>query len=116
MVVDPYADGTILTMIAKTSSEQLQLKILGRRFPADFTTECSKFREQHEGMSLDCRVSADFHDRFIILDELECFFVGASIKDAGKKAFFVAKFEDEQNREALKKQFEVSWASASPWP
>lgn len=33
-------------------------------------------------------------DRFLILDGTEGYLVGASLKDAGKKSFAVAKLED----------------------
>lgn len=35
-----------------------------------------------------------FHDRFLILDDTECYLIGASLKDAGKKSFGLAKIED----------------------
>ena len=35
-----------------------------------------------------------FHDRFLILDETEVYLVGASLKDAGKRAFAVTRIED----------------------
>ena len=36
-----------------------------------------------------------FHDRFLIIDKEECYFLGASINCAGKKAFAVNKAEKE---------------------
>lgn len=38
--------------------------------------------------------TAAFHDRFLIMDDAEGYFVGASIKDAGKRAFAIAHIED----------------------
>lgn len=35
-----------------------------------------------------------FHDRFLIIDELEAYHIGASIKDAGKKCFGINLIED----------------------
>lgn len=35
-----------------------------------------------------------FHDRFLILGDTECYLIGASLKDAGKKSFGLAKIED----------------------
>ena len=37
-----------------------------------------------------------FHDRFLILDSVEGYYVGASIKDAGKKSFAIARIEDRE--------------------
>ena len=36
-----------------------------------------------------------FHDRYLILDRRKGYFVGASLKDAGKKSFAVSRIEDE---------------------
>jgi len=35
-----------------------------------------------------------FHDRFIIIDEIEMYHLGASIKDVGDKVFGINKIED----------------------
>ena len=35
------------------------------------------------------------HDRFLILDNRELYHIGASVKDAGKKAFEISLNEDE---------------------
>ena len=34
-----------------------------------------------------------FHDRFLIIDGLEGYHIGASLKDAGKKCFGITKIE-----------------------
>ena len=44
--------------------------------------------------ALEVRHTASFHDRFLILDSIEGYLMGASLKDAGKKSFAVAKLED----------------------
>ena len=40
------------------------------------------------------KTTTDFHDRFLIIDDKEGYFTGASIKDAGKKSFAITKIED----------------------
>ncbi len=35
-----------------------------------------------------------FHDRFLVLDATDAYHGGASIKDAGKRAFMVSRIED----------------------
>jgi hypothetical protein len=52
------------------------------------------FTEQYG--SLNIRFTDEFHDRFIILDKKEMYHIGASIKDAGKKAFEISINEDEK--------------------
>lgn len=43
---------------------------------------------------LEVKHTTAFHDRFIILDGSEGYLVGASLKDAGKKSFAIARIED----------------------
>lgn len=35
-----------------------------------------------------------FHDRFLIIDDMEAYHIGASIKDAGKKCFGINLIQD----------------------
>ena len=56
--------------------------------------EISDFRNQYGPLVV--RTTDEFHDRFMILDNRELYHIGASIKDAGKKAFEISLNEDEQ--------------------
>jgi hypothetical protein len=56
----------------------------------------------------------EFHDRFIVVDTNECYHVGASLKDAGRKAFMVSKLEDPINISALMNQQVQAWSAAQP--
>ena len=55
--------------------------------------EISDFRNQYGPLII--RTTDEFHDRFLILDNRELYHIGASIKDAGKKAFEISLNEDE---------------------
>ena len=48
-------------------------------------TDIAKFNAQYPTLSV--RVSANFHDRFLILDDKELYHIGASLKDLGRKCF-----------------------------
>ena len=45
--------------------------------------------------SLEVRQSKTFHDRFLIVDDKELYLIGASLKDAGRLTFAVAKMGGE---------------------
>ena len=47
--------------------------------------EISTFKSQYG--KLEIKFTDEFHDRFLILDNKSLYHIGASIKDAGKKAF-----------------------------
>jgi hypothetical protein len=64
--------------------------------------DISKFNAQYQGLTVKTR--KDFHDRFLIIDDLEVYHIGASIKDAGKKSFGISKIEDEVLKDNLIKK------------
>ena len=47
------------------------------------------------------KTTTDFHDRFLIIDKVEVYHIGASIKDAGKKSFGITKIEDKNLIQSL---------------
>lgn len=112
-VVDPYLDGTIFAMLATSSSPVLTIKLLTAKGPPDFALEGSKFRKQFPQFAVEARRTPDFHDRFIIADDRRCWHIGASIKDAGRKAFMMSELEDLTNCDALRQAFDRSWVTGS---
>lgn len=64
--------------------------------------ESKVFNSQYEPLTI--RFTNEFHDRFRILDEKELYHIGASIKDAGKKAFEISINEDEKLLDAILKR------------
>ncbi|MDR4507803.1 MAG: hypothetical protein MRJ65_06130 [Candidatus Brocadiaceae bacterium] len=111
-LVDPYLDSSILIALGTILISSLKIRLLTYKIPSDFPQEACKFLAQHTNFTLEARRSKEFHDRFIVLDNDECWHVGCSIKDAGSKAFMLSKMEDQQNRDALVSQLENSWSTA----
>ena len=63
--------------------------------------ECLTFQHQYSSVRVDLRLSREFHDRFLVIDGKNCYHIGASIKDAGRKAYMINQIEDGQNAKAL---------------
>jgi hypothetical protein len=113
IIVDPYIDGSIFQILTSNQQPKLSVKLLTSKLPSDFALEARKFTTQHSGISLEVKKTNEFHDRFIILDDSQCYHVGASIKDAGTKVFMISQVEDQQNVDALLQEHERSWKAAS---
>jgi hypothetical protein len=113
IVVDPYIDSSILRLVGSFVKSGMNLRLLTSRLPGDFSTETEKWRSQHGGTALEVRVTREFHDRFILLDEAHCWHVGCSIKDAGNKAFMLSQVEDAENIAAIKSQIDLTWQNAT---
>jgi hypothetical protein len=84
-VIDPYMDGSIYQLLATMSAAALTVRILTLKVPADFALERQKFVKQHPAFTVEARTAKDFHDRFILIDKVQCHLMGASIKDAGER-------------------------------
>jgi hypothetical protein len=110
-VADNFVDSTILTLLTNTSTGVV-ISVLTYNVPGDFKLECERYRQQNRH-SLEIRLrSADFHDRFIIVDGEKAYHLGASIKDAGNTASMIHLIEDPDNVQALQGTFDASWAQA----
>ena len=55
------------------------------------TKDINKFNAQYPKLSL--KKTIYFHERFLIINEKEVYFIGISIKDAGKKSFAITKIK-----------------------
>jgi hypothetical protein len=54
-----------------------------------------KYNKQYN--NLEVNEIKNFHDRFMIIDEVSVFHVGASLKDLGKKVFAFSKIDIDIN-------------------
>lgn len=111
-IIDPYIDGSIFQMLKSITATKIKVELLSYKLPPDFALEATKFKVQYSHYSLEIKETKEFHDRFIILDDSQCYHIGASIKDAGQKAFMISQIEDNDNVDSLIKQKEKSWCSA----
>ena len=60
----------------------------------------SKYQSQYN--NLDIHITDKFHDRFIIIDDMELYHCGASFKDLGKKCFTINKINSNDLLNELK--------------
>ena len=99
-------------LFKKRPPQSFNFRVLTFRLPSDFAHEAQKFLSQFNKCKMEIRKTKEFHDRFIVLDAINCWHIGCSIKDAGNKAFMISKIEDSANRDALVAQVNSTWASA----
>ena len=94
ILIDGYVDRKTLDLLSKKKAG-IPVEIHTTERNCKLTEkEISDFRNQYGPLVV--RTTDEFHDRFIILDNRELYHIGASIKDAGKKAFEISLNEDEQ--------------------
>ena len=91
ILIDNYVDVNTLNMLCKKNTG-VDVLIATAGKGSLTTKDINKFNAQYPSLSV--KSTTDFHDRFLIIDDKEGYFIGASIKDAGKKSFAITKIED----------------------
>jgi hypothetical protein len=114
-IVDAYISGGFLLTLRGLAPRNLVVKILTveRNLKPDFRIEVGTFGLQIRNIALEIRTTADFHDRFIVVDDSQFYHVGASLKNAGRRAFMLSQVEDAPNVENLRREIAKSWAGGT---
>ena len=82
VLIDPYSDAVTLEVLSKKRpgvKVRLVCKDRGKPTP----TEIAKFNRQYKGLAV--TYSDDFHDRFLIIDNVELHGLGSSINCLGRR-------------------------------
>lgn len=98
VLVDGYVDAGTLNILAK-KAEGVAVTVWTHPRAALTQRDVDAFNAQYP--QLEVKRTAAFHDRFLVLDGTEAYLVGASLKDAGKKSFGVARIEDDETASAI---------------
>ena len=114
MLIDSYVDGTLWTLLTNVPPAA-KIRIMTMSMKSDFALERRKFASQH-GNTIEVRKTPPYHDRFIIADGNRCWHLGASIKDAGGKAFAMSEVLSPAIRTAIRMDVENTWNSAQVVP
>lgn len=89
VLIDNYIDDTVFTLFSKYPN--LKFKIYTGVISKQLYLDYKKYKSQYTNIYL-----AEFknaHDRFLIIDRIDIYHIGASFKDLGKKRFAFSKFE-----------------------
>ena len=92
ILIDNYVDVNTLNILCK-KNKGVDVVIITAGKGNLSTKDITKFNAQYPKLSV--KTTTGFHDRFLIIDKVEVYHIGASIKDAGKKSFGITKIEDE---------------------
>ncbi len=113
-IVDSYVDDTLWPLL-KNLPPTTAIRILTTQMKSDFALEGRKFVAQH-GNTVEVRTTRSYHDRFILLDGTRCWHLGASIKDAGNKAFAMSEILGPALVSAALMDVQNTWNAASVVP
>lgn len=90
IVIDNYVDETVLSLFSKKKKD-VSLSVYTGNISRALEEDARKFNSQYGGLRIHkFDVS---HDRFLLIDEIEVYHIGASLKDLGKKWFAFSKMD-----------------------
>jgi len=98
ILIDNYVDTNTLNVLCKKNSA-VEVMIVTAGKGSLSSKDMTKFNAQYPKLIV--KTMNDFHDRFLIIDDIEVYHIGASIKDAGKKSFGITKIEDKDLIQSL---------------
>ena len=90
VLIDNYVDETVLSLFAK-KKKGVRISIYTKSISRVLEEDAKKFNHQFGELSLS--VFHASHDRFLIIDEVEVYHIGASLKDLGKSGSLFPKWK-----------------------
>ena len=89
ILIDNYVDESVLTLFSKNQS--IDISIYSKNISKQLKLDLKKYNTQYKPIEL--KSFTESHDRFMIIDDMEVYHFGASLKDLGKKWFAFSKFD-----------------------
>ena len=91
ILIDNYIDESVLTHLSKRA-ENVDAIIYTKSTSRVLQLDLERYNSQYPPINI--RELRESHDRFIIIDRMELYHIGASLKDLGKKWFAFSKLDD----------------------
>ena len=110
VIIDGYISQDVLNLLT-SKKPSVEVRILSKSLPDALVASASAFNKQYGGLSI--RISETFHDRFVIIDEIDFYHFGASIKDLGNRGFMFSRIEEPAVIKVLWRVFSEEWSRAT---
>ena len=92
ILIDNYIDESVFTLLSKRDKD-VKATIYTQNITKELELDFKKHNTQYPPIML--KKFNQSHDRFLILDHIEVYHIGASLKDLGKKWFAFSKLDIE---------------------
>ena len=90
LLVDNYVDESVLLMLSKRGGG-VKADIYTQKINEQFRLDLERHNSQYS--PIEVHIYKQSHDRFLIIDGMEVFHIGASLKDLGRKMFAFSKLD-----------------------
>lgn len=95
ILLDNYVDDTVLTLLGKRN-DNVTATIYTKNIGNQLRLDMQRYNSQYPPIEIE--IFSDTHDRFLIIDDMELYHIGASLKDLGKKWFAFSRMDIEVGR------------------
>jgi len=89
VLIDNYIDESILILLSK--NQNINIIIYTQAISKQLKLDIEKYNKQYNHLQV--KITKNFHDRFMIIDDNEVYHIGASLKDLGNKIFAFSKID-----------------------
>ena len=108
ILIDGYVSPDTLAFFP-TKEPSVKLRILTKKTSFNNAFELAQNLYNKQYSNLKSQFSDKYHDRFLIIDEMEFYHIGTSIKDAGNKKFMFSKIEDSAIQNLILENLKLEW-------
>lgn len=91
ILIDNYVDDSVLTLFSK--NQNIAVTIYIKEISKQLSLDLKKYNSQYKEIKI--KIFKSSHDRFMIIDDVSIYHIGASLKDLGKKWFAFSKMDME---------------------
>lgn len=109
-LVDPYFNGNAFDHYLSNLGNQINIRIFANNYSSEILGYVSKHQVQYNSI-IELKSSRELHDRLIFIDNQDCWIMGGSIKDAGKKPTYLIPIVGELAKEK-KAIYESIWSNS----
>lgn len=109
-IIDPYFNGEAFNAYLISANISVDTRIFAHKFAAELLQYAKRYEQQHNKRA-EVRSSKNIHDRVVFIDQNECWIMGGSIKDAGRKATYLIPVGSELAHDKFK-IYETIWNEA----
>ena len=90
LLIDNYVDESVLLMLSKRTAG-VKADIYTQKINEQFRLDLERHNSQYP--PIEVHIYKQSHDRFLIIDGMEVFHIGASLKDLGRKMIAFSKLD-----------------------
>lgn len=110
-IIDPYFNGDAFDQYLSHIGNHVKIRIFANNYSAEILGYVNKHQAQYKS-AIELKSSKELHDRLIFIDNTDCWIMGGSIKDAGKKPTYLIPIVNELAKEKIA-IYENIWSSSS---